>query len=690
MRPNPDEASPEGAPASSWKKKLRHLPAILGVGLLVGAIYVVQKEFRSLKIDDIKTALAAIPPTALVLSGVWTFFSYFVLTFYDRLGTIYAGHKVSYARVAFASFCAYALSHNLGFAAVSGAAVRYRLYAHWGLTPLQIAKTVAFCSLTFGLGGMVLGGIILFIEPSSIPFFGEHLPHWVMYAIGAGLWGIVGAYVTLSRVVGTVRLFGTSVELPGWRMAVIQVLLATLDVAVTASIFYALLPPSTGLTWLKFLGVYVASYTAGLAANLPGGIGVFDTAMLLGLSPWLDAPQIVGAIVVFRLYYYVIPLFLAGSMFAGNEILLRGSTLTKRVSGTRPVQSIGRWSEPDFAVAAVTGTVAMCGAMLLALGVLSPSPDMTWIDPDFTEMAVEAGLFVPSLIGAALLVLAIGLSQRVNLAWGATLVLLLLGAGAILVQGGWLWMVGLLVLAALLLAPYKSRFYRHAHLFSGPLEASTTLPLFALVACIFALAASERHVRFLDDNSWWEIILSPQVPNTLRFTVALTVVLALLATWRLMRPGRVTWLPWGADARLRLASLGSMPPARADGVVLGESERAAIAFRRCGRIMLGLGDPTGSDSDKASAIWRLRDLAHQEGMDPAFWRAGPDLLKVYADLGLTALPLGPDGLPLPEAPDETPTSDHYLVCVAERDLTLLLPMLPQLAANTRIPVPHAA
>ncbi len=121
-------------------------------------IYVVQREFRNLKLADIEEALAAIPHRALAISFLWTILSYGILTFYDRLGTIYAGHKVSYGRVAFASFCAYALSHNLGFAAVSGAAVRYRLYAHWGLTPLQIAKTVAFCRLTFGLGGMVLGG----------------------------------------------------------------------------------------------------------------------------------------------------------------------------------------------------------------------------------------------------------------------------------------------------------------------------------------------------------------------------------------------------------------------------------------------------------------------------------------------------------------------------------------------------
>ena len=478
MRPEIGEAAGK---VEGLKRYLRHLPALLGVGLLIGAIYVVQREFRHLKLEDISAALEAIPGHALVLAAIWTFLSYFVLTFYDRLGTIYAGHKVSYARVAFASFCAYALSHNLGFAAVSGAAVRYRLYAHWGLTPVQIAKTVAFCSLTFGLGGMVLGGIILFVEPESIPFFGERVPHWVMYAIGAALWAVVAGYVTLSRALGTVRMFGHEFELPGWRMAIVQVVLATADVAVTACIFFFLLPAAPGLTWVRFLGVYVASYTAGLAAHVPGGIGVFDTAMLLGLSPWLDAPQILGAIVVFRLYYYILPLFLAGSLFAGNEILLRGGTLIRRAPGLGRVQAVGRWSEPDFAVAAATGAVALCGAMLLAVGVLVSQSEAAWVDPDLADVATQAGQFVPSLIGAGLLVLAIGLSQRVTLAWGATILLLMAGAGYTIAQGPWPWMAGVLILATMLVAPFRSAFYRHARLLSGPLQASTALPLFALV-----------------------------------------------------------------------------------------------------------------------------------------------------------------------------------------------------------------
>jgi uncharacterized membrane protein YbhN (UPF0104 family) len=666
--------------AATWAKLLRHVPAVLGVGLLIGAIYVVQREFRNLKIDDIAAALAAIPYHALAIAAGFTVISYGVLTFYDRLGTIYAGHKVSYRRVAFASFCAYALSHNIGFAAVSGAAVRYRLYAHWGLTPLQIGKVVAFCSLTFALGGMVLGGAILMLEPTAVPFFGERLPPIVMYAVALGLWAVVGAYVTLARVFGVIKLFGHVVELPGLRMAVLQVLLATVDVAVTAAIFKALLPPVPGLSFLRFLAVYVASYTAGLLTNLPGGIGVFDTAMLLGLAPYLQPPTIVGAILVFRLYYYVIPLFLAGTMFAGNEVLMRSRALLPPRSARSNPSGGARWSEPDFAVAAATGVVALCGAMLLSLAVLAPPADFSWIDPDYAYMAAEAQQFVPSLIGAALLVLAIGLSRRVTLAWGATLLLLLLGISFTIAQGTHPLIPGVLVLAMFLIAPYRQAFYRPARLFSSPLQASTAVPLFALIFCVLMLWAFEQHVRGISASSWWEVVLSPDVPNSLRAAIAVMVMVGLVATWRLIRPGRVGWLEWSAQERQRYAALGGMPPVQADGIIWGEGERAGIPFRRIGGLLLALGDPAGQENDRVSAIWRLRDLAQQEGRDPVVYRAGPTLLRVYGNLGLDAFPLGADGLPLPEQDGECPAlAEHYLVCQAERDLATLLLLLPDLS-----------
>ncbi len=664
---------------SLGRKALRSLPALLGALLFCGAIYVVQKEFRHLKIADIKTAMDAIPYRSLGISGVFAILAYGVLTFYDRLGTIYAGNVVSYKRVAFASFCAYALSHNLGFAAVSGAAVRYRLYTHWGLTPLQIGKVIAFCSLTFALGAGVLGGVVLFTEPEALPFFGNSVPVWILYIVGAAMWLTVLAYVVASKFLGTFRMFGHEVQLPQWRMALMQVALATVDVAVTAAIMHALLPAAPGLTYLRFLGVYLASYTAGLAANVPGGLGVFDTAMLLGLSPYLSPPQILGAVVVFRLYYYIIPLFLAGGLFTGNELMLRGRGLIGRMAGFLGATPDARLSEPDFAVAAAASAVAMCGGLLLILGVIEPDSDFSWIDPDFAEVAQTAGQFIPSLIGAALLVLAIKLVQRVKLAWGSTMAVLLAAAAFTISQGDRFWIPMALVCAAILIAPFRSAFYRPTKLFSGQIDASTAISLFGLSCCVVALALLEPHVRWVDNDSWWQVVIDQDIPNSLRASVALTVTIGLIALGRLLRPGHVEISSWTTETRQRFASLGKLPPVEADGVVWGEAGRAGIAYRHVGGVLLAIGDPVGAPSDQISAVWSLRDLAAQEGLDPAVWWAGPEMLLIYANIGLTPLQLGQDGLPAEDhllSPDDPHA--RFLVCKPERDLRALLPVLPRL------------
>ena len=652
------------------------MPAVIGVVLLIGAIYVVQREFRHLNLREVGRALRAIPERALLISAAWTILTYLVLTFYDRLGTIYAGHPVSYRRAAFASFCACALAHNLGFAAVSGAAVRYRLYSSWGLGAAQIAKVIAFCSLTFGLGGMSLGGAILFAEPHAVPWFGDNVPHPVLWVAGAMMWSAVGGYIFLSSRYPMLRIAGREIELPHWRMALAQVALATLDVAVTTSIFYALLPAAPGLTWLHFLAIYLGSYAAGLIANVPGGLGVFDAAILLGLSDYLPSATVLSAILIFRLYYYVIPLFLAGALFASNEFLVRGRALAA-AQGKMVGQP--RWREPDFAVSASVGGVAVCGAMLLSVGLLDTHPDFSWLAPALADFAVRAGHYVPSLLGATLIVLAVGLSQRVTLAWSVTIVVLLAGALVTFLQGEPGWVPALLAVAALSIAPFRDSYYRAARLFSHPLRPGTVLPLLALLASVVWLANFEPQVRMLARNSWWVVVFSREAPTSLRAAVGLAVLLLLFALWGVIRPGRVAALAWNAEGRLRYAALGALPPPEADGLVMGEAGRAGIAFRRLAPVLLALGDPAGAEGDRASAVWRLRDLAEQEGRDCAVWRACPDMLKIYNDIGLTALPLNADGMPAEEhCPPGAPPARHYLCCVAERDLATLLPLLPRL------------
>ena len=163
-------------------------------------------------------------------------------------------------------------------------------------------------------------------------------------------------------------------------------------------------------------------------------------------------------------------------------------------------------------------------------------------------------------------------------------------------------------------------------------------------------------------------------------SLAGVIALGLYALWRLLRPAHTRFTPWNPDAAAEYAALGTPAPAQADGVIWGESGRAAIVFRRTGRILLALGDPVGDPADRISAIWSLRDLAREENLDPAIWRATRQHLQTYGDIGLTALPLGPDGIPIGDSEDTPgPHATHFLVCLAERDLPALLPLLPGLA-----------
>ncbi len=657
----PDAGPLARPPARRAIFSLHHLPPLLGLVLLIGAVFVVQREFRSLRLEDILVALDALPERALASAFAFTLLAYGVLTFYDSLAVVYAGARISYWRTAFASFCAYALSHNLGVAAVSGAAVRFRLYAQWGLSPVQIGKVIAFCSLTFGLGGMVLGGGILFVEPGAVPLFGEHLPRFLPAAIGSALWAIVIGYVWIARSLGHLRLFGHEIALPDSRMAVLQVLIAAADVAVTSSILYALLPSAVGLTYLRCLAVYVVATSAGLLASLPAGIGVFDSLVLLGLSPYIDAPRIVSAIIIFRLYYSVIPLFLAGLLFAGNEILLRGREMLPSARGeaSGALAGLRSWSEPDFAVAIATGAVTICGAMLLLIGLVGPTPDLSWIDADLAELSTPSGQFLPSLIGAGLLALAIGLSRRVTLAWGAVIVLLLTAAGTTFAEGMRWWVPTLLIAATTLIAPFRRAFYRHVHLTTDPFDLAAALPLFALVLCIVTLSAFERHVRGLGDQSWWAVVASPEAPNAVRLSLALAVGIGALAIWQILRPGRVRLEAWRPESIGRFQALGGGAVALGDGILWGEGGEAGLPVRRFGHLVVGLGDPVGADEDRVSAIWRLRDLAAQEGAVPAVWRGSEALFGLYADIGLSPVPL-------------SDSAGGYALCRTERDLALLL------------------
>jgi phosphatidylglycerol lysyltransferase len=625
----------------------RHGATAFGLLLLVGAIWVVQREFRNLSVADVRRAMEAIPHEALFWAAGLTVLAYLVLAIYDWLGARYAGRPSSWPRALLASFCGYSLAHNLGFAAVSGAAVRYRLYSAWGYSPVEIGKVIGFTSLTFGLGGMALGGMVLLFEPEVLPWAGEHVPRWALQLAALPLFAVVGAYVLLSRFRRSIRVFGHDVDLPGVRMAIAQTMLATADVAVTAAIFFVLLPAAPGLNFLHFIGIYLAAYAAGIAANVPGGLGVFDGAILLGLSPHMGAAEVVGALLVFRLYYYIVPLFIAGALFAGFEVTQRANWLAR-------FGALGLGAMP-LEVPAMTGLVALGGALLIFLGSLPV--DVTVLKEWAGYEAALASQFAASIVGSLLVVMAFGLARRLNIAWGGAIFLLLNGALiAWLREEAW-WTWGLFLLVAVLLATMRPSFYRDSRLMREPLSQPMVMPLATVTICGLALALVANAGRVQGD-SWWEVVLFGDAPPQLRFTVGVTAVLLLFGMVRLLRPARIRAEPLDAAARERLAALGATVPAGANAVLWGDAGRAGFAFTREDGLWIAHGDPAGERRDAINAIWRFRDLCERHAARPAFLGVGEEFLRVYADTGLETLP-------------DPAQPGRFIACDAERDFERL-------------------
>jgi hypothetical protein len=305
-----------------------------------------------------------------------------------------------------------------------------------------------------------------------------------------------------------------------------------------------MLPPAEGLTFLRFVGIYLAAYAAGIAAHVPGGLGVFDGAIMLGLAPYLGAAEAVGALLVFRLFYYIIPLFIAGFLFAGFELGQRRGLLGRfsaASAGAMPLE-----------VPVLSGLVALGGGLLIFLGALPvrSSPLLVWLGP----WAALASQFAASLVGSLLLVMAFGLARRLTLAWGAALVLLGFGALIALLRDEEWWIIAAFPLVMAFLGTMRAAFYRDSRLRLEPLSTQMLLPLIAVASCGVTLAMV-AHAGRVANISWWEVVLLPYAPPQLRFTVGLAALLLLVGVVRLLRPARIRPQPYDAAMRERLRAL---------------------------------------------------------------------------------------------------------------------------------------
>jgi uncharacterized membrane protein YbhN (UPF0104 family) len=297
------------------KKILEYVWPVVGLLAVVGSFYLLYGEFRGEAVgEEVWADLKAIPLTHWGAAALCSLLAYAALAWYDRIALLHLGVKhISWIFISLCSFTTYALSHNIGASVFSGAVVRYRAYSTKGLTAGQVAVLVVLCSYTFGLGTVLLAGLLLTFQPGLLGRLSGMLPdmltneHTALIA-GLSALGAVALYVAGSLMhFKPINIGKLHIVYPRPEVMIRQMFAAPMELIGAAGIIYFALPAGTETPYLAVLGTFLLSFSAGLMSHAPGGLGVFELVFIKAM-PDVPRLKVLSALLVFRLLYLIVPL----------------------------------------------------------------------------------------------------------------------------------------------------------------------------------------------------------------------------------------------------------------------------------------------------------------------------------------------------------------------------------------------
>lgn len=292
--------------------KLKRLfwPSI-GLVTIVFSVWLLLGELRGLSLDEIGDSLSRIGSMNWLLAVLSAVLAYAALAGYDRIALQNIGRSVSWLFITVTSFTAYALSHNVGASVLSGAVVRYRAYSSRGLTGAEVGSLVAICSFTFALGTVLLMGLVLMLKPDITERFVDVLPMAASRTTGVVLLALVALYAIGSMLhlrPLKIRSFVLAYPRPG--LVLQQLVIGPLELIGAAGIIYFALPEGGNPGFLVVLGIFLVSFSAALISHAPGGLGVLELLFVTGM-PDMDPADVIAALLVFRLFYLIVPFAVA-------------------------------------------------------------------------------------------------------------------------------------------------------------------------------------------------------------------------------------------------------------------------------------------------------------------------------------------------------------------------------------------
>ncbi len=395
-----------------------------------------------------------------------------------------------------------------------------------------------------------------------------------------------------------------------------------------------------------FLVVFVVAQVMGVISQVPGGIGVFESAFLWLMSD-IDVTKqhlvLIGALLLYRVIYYFVPLLLAGVSLIIYEIYNRRELLVASSTALRPV---------IIAIVPQLYSVILLfsGGMLLVSGATPANPRaMNWLQNWMPLPIVEFSHLIGSIVGLVLLFLARGIRLKIDTAWYGSLLALAVGIAASLFKG-FDWQEALvLTLMLLLLLPTKAYFQRSSSLLHMPFSRQWIgMIVILLMASTWIGFFAYRDVEY-SHELWWQFSFEGDGPRFLRVLLLTSVMVVVFVLFRLfsvaapkslLKPSAQE-LDEAKAVIINLDHTSGYLTLLGDKYLLWSDDRSAfIMFDVTSKFWIAMGDPVGNGNAFDNLIWTFREQADKNGAKAVFYQASEAYLPYYLDLGLTFYKLG--------------------------------------------------
>ena len=642
---SPANAPAPAVPAAANNNWRRALSMLASLAILALALHALAGEFSGHGVRAIKEAFRELDSLRIALAFLLGLASYACLVGFDAIGLRRNAAKVKPVRLILTAFLANAVGHTLGFAALTGGAVRLRGYGAAGLSLADIGQVVLMSTLGFVFGAWVLLACALMFEPAPAALLLPLSEDAIRVAGGAVAIAFLGLLMLVGRDGRTLRFRQHALWLPDRRTVLSVTALSVVELALAGGALYVLLAPAipagSGTSFVGFVGLYLVAVLAGLVSSVPAGIGVFEWS-LLKLLPSVAPASLLAAALAYRITYYALPLVLATVL--GGFGAARGPVAQSAGALRTGWLAIRPWLPHVIALAAF-----VLGAALILDGTL-PKPQHRLSHAPLP--LIETSQLLASLGGVGLLLIGQGLQRRSHSAWA-----LALGVCILLPLPSWLrgghWLLALAPpLVALALWAARREFYRQGALLDEAWSWRWLRNLgLVLIAAIWLLFFAYSHVEYRNEL-WWEFLVSGNAPRALRAMLLVSVAVIAFGLARLLHAARTALPAAGAaeldairpilaqaeDSQAHLALTGDK------ALLVDPQQRGLLMIQRYGGSLISMGDPIGPPEVARELIWRFREEADRLGVRPVFYQVGEQYWQTYLDLGLTLVKLGEEAL----------------------------------------------